>query len=309
MKHEASLVEVGPRDGLQYETVPWLTSQKIQLVDLLSQCGLRRIEVTSFVSPKVVPQLADAAEVLQGISKRPGVIYSALAPNLSGCRRALETPVDEIAVFVSASQTHNRLNLGRDMEDSLAACGEVCRLAAQEGRSLRGYVITAFGCPYEGAIAPALVEGVARAFQEMGVSEVSLGDTTGMANPEQVKRLLGRLQPALPGLSWAVHFHDSRGLGLANAYAAWQEGIRVFDSSVGGLGGCPTAKGAAGNIATEDLVNLLEELGTDTGVDFQGLLKAARLVEEVLDAPLASRTSRVGRPAWQGSEPGPACHS
>ncbi len=294
----AVIVEVGPRDGLQYESVFFPTSRKIELVNRLSASGLKRIEVTSFVHPKIIPGLSDAVEVLEGIKKQPGVVYSALVPNLKGCQRALDTPVDDLAFFVSASEAHNRKNVGMSIAESLHGFREMAELALDAGRSLRGYVVTAFGCPYEGAIPTQRVLDVARAYADTGVTEISFGDTTGMANPRMVEERMHRLTRELGGLRLAAHFHNSRGLGLANAYAAWQAGIRIFDSSVGGLGGCPTAVGAMGNVATEDLVNMLQEMGIETGVDFQGLLKATALVEDVLETQLASFTCRQGRPVW-----------
>lgn len=303
---KAVIVEVGPRDGLQYESGFFPTERKIELIDRLSASGLGRIEVTSFVHPKVIPALRDAVEVLNGIHKAPGVIYSALVPNLKGCRRALETPVDDIALFVSASEAHNQKNVGMSIAESLAGFKDIARLVLAEGRSLRGYVVTTFGCPYEGAIPEERVLSIARAYADMGVAEVSLGDTTGMANPRMVLEKMGRLAGELSGVRLAAHFHNSRGLGLANAYAAYQAGVRIFDSSVGGLGGCPTAVGAMGNVATEDLVNMLEEMGIDTGVDFAKLLEATALIEEVLATQPASFTCRQGRPAWvpSGGAPG-----
>ncbi|MCB2228013.1 MAG: hydroxymethylglutaryl-CoA lyase [Desulfarculaceae bacterium] len=293
-----TVVEVGPRDGLQYESVFFPTEDKIALIDSLSATGLKRIEVTSFVHPKVIPHLKDAMEVLGGMTKAPGVIYSALVPNLKGCLRALGTPVDELALFVSASQTHNQKNVAMSIEDSLAGFKEIAREALAAGKSLRGYVITAFGCPYEGAISLEQVERIIAAYAELGVREVSLGDTTGMANPRQVGEVFGRLGAQHAGLPLAAHFHNSRGLGLANAYAAYQAGCRVFDSSVGGLGGCPTAVGAMGNIPTEDLVNLMEEMGAATGVDFDALLESTALIKKVLGDELASYTCKQGRPDW-----------
>ncbi len=293
-----TVVEVGPRDGLQYESVFFPTDRKIALIDSLSQTGLKRIEVTSFVHPKVIPHLKDAVEVLQGISKAPGVIYSALTPNLKGCLRALETPVDELALFVSASQSHNQKNVGMSIEDSLKGFEDIAREALAAGRSLRGYVITAFGCPYEGSISLEVVEKIIAAYADLGVREVSLGDTTGMANPRQVAEVFARLGAEYRGTTLAAHFHNSRGLGLANAYAAYEAGCRVFDSSVGGLGGCPTAVGAMGNIATEDLINMMEEMGASTGVDFAKLMETVDLVRRVLGGELASYTCKQGRPNW-----------
>jgi hydroxymethylglutaryl-CoA lyase len=297
-----TVVEVGPRDGLQYESVFFPTEQKIALIDSLSQTGLKRIEVTSFVHPKVIPHLKDAVEVLQGIRKAPGVIYSALTPNLKGCLRALETPVDELALFVSASQTHNQKNVGMSIEDSLQGFKDIAREALAAGRSLRGYVITAFGCPYEGSISLEVVEKIIEAYADLGVREVSLGDTTGMANPRQVGEVFARLGTENHGMTVAAHFHNSRGLGLANAYAAYEAGCRVFDSSVGGLGGCPTAVGAMGNVATEDLINMMEEIGAPTGVDFAKLMETVDLVRQVLGGELASYTCKQGRPIWNAAK-------
>ena len=299
-----TVVEVGPRDGLQYESVFFPTQEKIALIDSLSQAGLTRIEVTSFVHPKVIPHLKDAMEVLGGITKAPGVIYSALVPNLKGCLRALQSPVDELALFVSASQTHNQKNVGMSMEDSLSGFREMARQAQEAGKSLRGYVITAFGCPYEGEVALDMVRRIIDAYAALGVREVSLGDTTGMANPRQVEDIFAKLGGEQSGMPLAAHFHNSRGLGLANAYAAYRAGCRVFDSSVGGLGGCPTAVGAMGNIPTEDLVNMMEEMGVGTGVDFALLMDAAKLVRRVLGGDLASYTCKQGRPQWGGAVSG-----
>ncbi len=300
-REKVTIYEVGPRDGLQYESQFFPTEQKIKLVDLLADAGLTRIEVTSFVHPKAVPALSDSAQVMAGIKKRPGVTYSVLVPNMKGCEGALASQADEFALFVSASQTHNQKNVAMSLEDSLKGFTEIARLALEAGRTLRGYVITAFGCPHEGAVPLDSVRRILDVYAELGVREASLGDTTGMANPPQVKDMVRRLLEAYPGMGLAAHFHDSRGLGLVNSYAAFEAGIRVFDSSIGGLGGCPFAKGASGNIPTEDTVNLFEEVGLDTGVDFDKLLKAGQLVKEVLDAELASNTSKSGRPNWQPS--------
>ena len=299
VRERAVVVEVGPRDGLQYESVFFPTDKKIELVDLLSESGLKKIEVSSFVHSKVIPHLRDATEVFQAIAKKKGVVYSALVPNLKGLKRALETSVDEIALFVSASEEHNHRNVGMSVTESLTGFREISRLALEAGKSLRGYIVTAFGCPYEGAVSKEQVRDIALTYADCGVSEISLGDTTGMANPAQVLDMIPYLVEALPKLRLAVHFHNSRGLGLANAFAAYQAGIRIFDSSIGGLGGCPTAIGAMGNIPTEDLVNMLEEIGVSTGIDFDRLLKASSLVKEVLRTELPSFTFKQGRPEWK----------
>jgi hydroxymethylglutaryl-CoA lyase len=299
-----TIAEVGPRDGLQYESVFFPTQKKIELVNLLSQTGLSRIEVTSFVHPKVIPHLRDAIEVFQGIEKRPGVVYSALVPNLKGCEKAVQTAVDNIALFVSASETHNRKNVGMSIAESLKGFEAVAKTALQAGKTLRGYVVTAFGCPYEGRIPVGRVKNIIRSYVDIGVSEISLGDTTGMANPKRTRELFLEVMDGLAGLRVAAHFHNSRGLGLANAYAALEAGVRVFDSSIGGLGGCPTAVGAMGNIPTEDLANMMEEMGFATGLDFEKLRLAAALVREVLKTELPSYIFNQGRPCWDPSAQG-----
>jgi hydroxymethylglutaryl-CoA lyase len=297
-KDSVTIVEVGPRDGLQYESIFFPTEKKIELVNLLSQTGLTRIEVTSFVHPKVIPHLSDAVEVLHGIEKRPGIVYSALVPNLKGCERAVQTPIDGIALFVSASETHNRKNVGMSIAESLKGFEDVARVALQAGKTLRGYVVTAFGCPYEGRIPVGRVMHIIRTYADIGVSEVSLGDTTGMANPKMTRDFFLEIMDGLAEVKVAAHFHNSRGLGLANAFAALGAGVRVFDSSVGGLGGCPTAVGAMGNIPTEDLLNMMEEMGLATGVDFERLRSAAALVRDVLRTEMPSYTFKQGRPCW-----------
>ena len=298
-REPVEIVEVGPRDGLQYESGFFPTEKKIELIHLLSDAGLARIEVTSFVNPRFVPQLSDAVQVLNGIRKRPGVRYSALVPNLKGLEKAVLTPVDDMALFVSASETHNRKNVGMSVDESLEGFADIAPMALDAGKTLRGYVVTAFGCPYEGRIPADRVKHIIDRYVGAGVSEISLGDTTGMANPRTVGELISEISEGLGNIRLGVHFHNSRGLGLANAYAALCAGIRVFDSSVGGLGGCPTAVGAMGNIATEDLVNMMEEMGFVTGVDFDGLMKAVSLVKEVLRTEPASCTFKQGRPIWK----------
>lgn len=293
-----TIVEVGPRDGLQDESLFFPTEQKVKLVNLLSETGLRRIEVTSFVHPKMIPQLRDPVEVLSTIRKRPGITYSALVPNLKGCERAVQTPVDEIALFVSASETHNRKNVGMSIAESLRGFEAVSKIALEAGKTLRGYVVTAFGCPYEGRVPAERVKNIIRSYADIGVSEVSLGDTTGMANPKMTGEVVSEIMEIQFHVRVAAHFHNRRGLGLANAYSALESGIRIFDSSVGGLGGCPTAVGAMGNIPTEDLVNMMEEMGFATHVDFEKLRSAAALVKDVLQTEPPSFTFKQGRPSW-----------
>jgi hydroxymethylglutaryl-CoA lyase len=304
MKSENSvtIVEVGPRDGLQYEKEFFPTDKKIELVNLLSETGITRIEVSSFVNPKIIPQFIDTVEVLNGIKRREGVLYSALVPNIKGCQRALEVPVDVLAMFVSASEAHNKKNVNMSIEESLTALREVAKLALGAGKQLRGYVVTAFGCPYEGRIPLERVLKIITAYAEMGVKEISLGDTTGMANPIQVETMVKTILDTFPSVDVAVHFHDSRGTGMANALVAYQTGIRIFDGSLGGIGGCPTAFGAMGNIATEDMVNMFEEMGIDTGIDFDKLLEATAFAQEVIGTPLPSHLLTAKRPNWNGAK-------
>ena len=303
-----TVVEVGPRDGLQYEPDFFPTEKKIELINRLMDTGLTRMEVSSFVHPKAIPQFSDTMEVVNGIDRRPGVTHSAPVPNVKGCQRAATTPVDELALFVSASETHNKKNVNMTVDESLVALAQVAEIGLEAGKRLRGYVVTAFGCPYQGDIPLAQVLRIVAAYREMGVGEVSLGDTTGMANPRQVVERFNAVREAAGPMEVAAHFHNSRGTGLANALAAYQAGIRIFDSSVGGIGGCPTALGAMGNIATEDLVSMMEEMGVPTGVDFDRLIEAARFAAGVIGSELPSYTLKVGRPEW-GANPaaGPGC--
>ncbi len=296
-----TVVEVGPRDGLQYESKFFPTDKKIQLIERLMDAGLKRLEISSFVHPKVIPQFADTMAVVRGVAPRPGVILSALVPNVKGCQRALETPVDELALFVSASEAHNQKNVNMSVQESLAALEEVADLAFKAKKRLRGYVVTAFGCPYEGRVPLEQVISIVESYKDMGVSEVSLGDTTGMANPRQVVEVFKAVMAAVGGSGVAAHFHNSRGTGLANALAAYEAGARVFDASIGGIGGCPTAVGAMGNVATEDLVSMMEEMGAATGLDFDKLIEASRFAQEVIGAELPSYTLKWGRPDWAGS--------
>ena len=296
-----TVVEVGPRDGLQYEPDFFPTANKIELIDLLSDTGLTRLEISSFVHPKAIPQFSDTMEVVTGIKKKPGVIYSVLVPNVKGCERALTTEVDELTLFASTSEAHNRRNVNMSVDESLSALTKVAKMGLKDGRRLRGYVITAFGCPYEGAIDLARVLKIVKAYLDMGVSEISLGDTTGMANPRQVTELFPAVFEAAGNMTVAAHFHNSRGTGLANCLAAYQAGVRIFDSSVGGLGGCPAAVGASGNVATEDLVNMMEEMGVSTGVNLEKLLQAAQTARDVIGSDLAGYLLKVGRCQWTAS--------
>jgi len=295
-----SIVEVGPRDGLQNEAGFVPTEQKIKLIELLSETGLERIEITSFVHPKAIPQLQDSEEVVKRIKNKPGVVYSTLVPNEKGLERALAAGVKEIALFVSASETHNQKNVRMSIVDSLKGFRNIAVKALAHGIRMRGYVVTVFGCPYEGRIAPEKVEFIINEYQRLGVHEVALGDTTGMANPVQVSRMVERIKPQLGEMGLALHFHDTRGAALANVLAALQEGVTVFDGSIGGLSGCPYAPGASGNIATEDLVNMLEEMGIETGVNLEKLIQCAQYAREIIKKDLPGHLILAGRVCWEG---------
>jgi isopropylmalate/homocitrate/citramalate synthase len=276
------ICEVGPRDGLQNEPAPVSTDDKIRYIDLLSESGLTLIETTSFVSPKAVPQMADAAEVMAGIEKRPGVTYLVLVPNLRGLARAREAGVRAIAVFTAATESFTRRNINMTIDESLAVFGDVVREARAEGIWVRGYISTAFGCPYEGAVPSGNVARVATALAEMGCDEISVGDTIGVGTPNQVFDVVDRLKPWVPLDRIAMHFHDTRGTALANIVAALEAGIAIFDASSGGLGGCPFAPGATGNVATEDVLYMLHGMGIETGVDLGKVRAASRSIASAL---------------------------
>jgi len=283
------IVEVGPRDGLQNEPSPIGTADKIAFVNALSDAGHRVIEVSAFVSPKWVPQMADAAEVFAGIARRSGTRYTALVPNLAGLQRAIAARVDEIAVFAAASESFSRRNINQSIAESLETYRAVCAAAKDAGLPVRAYVSTAFGCPFEGAVAPSAVAGVSAALMEMGAYEVAVSDTIGIAHPGQVAPVVAAVAARVPLDRVALHFHDTRGTALANVLTALDLGVTTFDASAGGLGGCPYAPGATGNLATEDLLYMLDGLGIDTGVSLDGVLAASRAIEEKLGHPLASR--------------------
>src|SRR5579875_576011 len=278
------VVEVGPRDGLQNEKVQIPTEQKIQFINLLSEAGLPVIEATSFVSPRAIPQLADATAVMAGITRRPAVVYPVLVPNMKGMERALAAGVRAIAVFTAASESFTQHNINTTIAQSLENFRPVIALAKQEGIATRGYISTVFGCPYEGRVDPQAVRRVAHALLEMGVDELSLGDTIGVATPNQVIEILGLLmeQDQIAAEKLAVHFHDTRGTALANVLMALQMGIFIIDSSAGGLGGCPYAPGAAGNLATEDLLYMLHGMGIQTGVDLEKVVAATSFIAPYL---------------------------
>lgn len=287
------LVEVGPRDGLQNEAQPISVTDKVRLVDALSDAGLGYIEVGSFVSPKWVPQMAGSAEVFAQIRRKPGVTYGALAPNLRGFEDALEAGVKEVAVFAAASEAFSQRNINCSISASLERFAPIMSAARQHGISVRGYVSCVLGCPYEGDVAPEQVAAVARELYAMGCYEVSLGDTIGTGTPGATRRLFEVVGAQVPREKLAGHFHDTYGQAIANIYASLLEGIQVFDSSIAGLGGCPYAKGASGNVATEDVVYLLDGLGIHTGIDLSRLIDAGRQISQVLGRASGSRVAKV----------------
>jgi hydroxymethylglutaryl-CoA lyase len=293
--------EVGPRDGFQNEPEIIATADKIALVDRLARTGVKRIEVTSFVRPDVIAQLADAPEVLAGIDVPPGVARSVLIPNERGLDRALEQRdrFDEVGVFLSASETHNRRNVNRSVGESLAGLDAVIARAREAALRVEAVISTSFGCPYEGAVDRGRVLDIARRLAQAGAEEIAFGDTTGMANPRQVAEHFEAAAAALGDVQLTAHFHNTRGQGLANVLAALQAGCTSFESSFGELGGCPVPPGATGNIATEDLVSMLHEMGIETGIDLEALLGAARAVREVLGRPLGSHTLVAGPVRWE----------
>jgi hydroxymethylglutaryl-CoA lyase len=276
------IVEVGPRDGLQSETVSIPTDVKVAYIDALSSAGLPEIEASAFVSPKWVPQLADAEEVFRRIRRAPGVTYSALVPNEQGMERALAARVDKIAVFTAASETFNRKNINASIEESIRRFGPIIQRARALKIPVRGYVSTAFWCPYEGRVEPSKAVDVCRRLIEAGVDEISIGDTVGKAVPDEVKRLLEALLPTAPASCLALHFHDTYHHAVENVLASWRLGIEAFDSSAGGIGGCPYAPGASGNVATEAVVEALRAAGTDVGVDLKALAAARRIIAPAL---------------------------
>jgi isopropylmalate/homocitrate/citramalate synthase len=283
-----TVVEVGPRDGLQNEKLPVPTAAKIEFINRLSASGLPVIEATSFVSPRAIPQLADASEVFPANVKAPGVRYPVLVPNPKGMERALAAGVREVAVFTAASESFTKANINATIAESLANFAAVAALAREHGVRLRGYVSTAFGCPYEGAVPPDKVREVTARLFDLGVDEVSIGDTIGVATPAGIAEVFGLLLAHFPADRLALHGHDTRGTALANVLAALQMGITIFDSAAGGLGGCPYAPGASGNLATEDLLYLLHGLGIHTGVNLDQVVAASAYLAEVrAQAPIS----------------------
>lgn len=312
---EVQIREVGPRDGFQNEPEHIATADKVRLIDALSRTGLSRMEITSFVRPDVIPQLADADDVLRAIDTTPGVRRSVLIPNARGLDRALAlevgeepddvvvaelAPFDDVSVFLSATESHNRANVNRSVDESLTALGPVLARAGAAGLGCEAVISTAFGCPYEGAVDEARVFEIAAALAEAGAHEIGFGDTTGMANPRQVRGFFTRAAAALPGVELTAHFHNTRGQGLANVLAALEAGCTSFESSFGELGGCPVPPGATGNVATEDVVSMLHEMGVRTGIDLEALVACARDAAEVLGRPLGSHVLVAGPVDWTG---------
>jgi hydroxymethylglutaryl-CoA lyase len=287
------IVEVGPRDGLQNEPVSIPPAEKIAFVNGLTDAGHSAIEIAAFVSSRWVPQMADSSEVCAGITRRAGVRYSALVPNLTGLRRAREAQVEEIAIFAAASQTFSRRNISQSISESLASYVGVCEEALAAGLRIRAYLSVAFGCPFEGAVPASTVADLAARLVDMGAYEVALSDTIGVAHPKQVTDVVSTVAARIPVDLVALHLHDTRGTALVNVYAGLEAGVTTYDSSAGGLGGCPYAPGATGNLATEDLLYMLDGLGIETGVRLDGIVNASRAIEPFVGHPLPSRVFRA----------------
>jgi len=296
-----TIVEVGPRDGLQNEKVSVATSDKVAFIDALTAAGLPVIEVSAFVNPRRVPQMSDAADLFVRITRRPGVRYTALVPNLTGLDRAAAAGLQEIAIFAASSEAFSRANINQGIEESFANYAAVCERARQSGMRVRAYLSTAFGCPYEGPVPQERVADLTARLLDMGAFEVAVSDTIGVAHPAQVSSVLETIAARAPLDRIALHFHDTRGTALANVLTALTIGIATFDASSGGLGGCPYAPGASGNLATEDLVYMLDGLGVETGVSLPGVVAASSIVGAKLDHPLPSRYAQAARAAAQQS--------
>jgi hydroxymethylglutaryl-CoA lyase len=286
--------EVGPRDGIQSERARIPTAKKVRLIDALSTTGLRFIEAVSFVSPKAVPQMADAREVWSGISKNPDIVYSALVPNRRGAETAAAEGLDSMQVFIAASDSYNLRNVNKTVIDSMGDVSEVAAVGRESGIPVEATISTAFGCPYEGDVPPQRVVDVSRRVVDTGINTISYGDTTGMATPRRVHEVVEAVRSSLPEVYMNMHFHDTRGTGLANVIAALEDGIDYFDASVGGMGGSPFAVGATGNIATEDLVHMLEDMMIPTGIELESLLAAARLAQDAIGSELPGKVLKAG---------------
>jgi hydroxymethylglutaryl-CoA lyase len=289
-----TIVEVGPRDGFQMEREFIPTETKIDIINHLIQSGLRSFEVTSFVSPKAIPQMRDSAEVVAKVNRVPDLHLAALVPNPKGAENAANAGIDEMVVFVSATESHNMSNVNRTIAESLKGFENVAEIGAKAGIPLHGAVAVAFGCPFEGNVAPQQVATIVERMLDLGITGVTLGDTTGMATPPKVRQTTRYLKDRFPDIELSLHFHNTRGIGLVNVYEALQLGYQRFESSIGGLGGCPFAPGATGNVATEDLVYLIEELNLDCGVDLAKLIESAKLVEQIIGRTLPGQVMKAG---------------
>jgi len=298
-----TICEVGTRDGFQIEPEFIPTEQKIEVVNRLSACGLPRIEVTSFVHPKAVPQLRDAEEVMARITRRPGTTYAALVPNDRGAERAIGAKVDEIHTVVSASESHNLANVNMTIAESLEKLRAVAEVARRASVPVVAGISTSFGCPFEGEVPLEKLESVVARLADLGVRGIALADTTGMANPVQVARTLEHLMPKFPGVEWSLHTHDTRAMAIPNILAATECGVTSFDASIGGLGGCPFAPGASGNVSTEDLIHCLHAMGVETGIDPDRLAETARYVEQVVGRTLPGQIMKAGK--WDRRYPVP----
>jgi hydroxymethylglutaryl-CoA lyase len=304
-KNRLYINDVALRDGFQIEPNFVATEEKVKLINRLGKTGLARIEATSFTSPKAIPTLRDAEQVMRAINREPGVVYTVLVPNVKGCERALSCNVDEINLVMSASQSHNRANLRMTCEQSLAQFAEIVKFAGPSSVFINGSLSTSFGCPFDGSIPESRVLELVQQFLDIGIRGVTLCDTTGMANPEQVRRLCDAVLHRWPQVPFTVHFHNTRGMGLANVLAALGTGMRNFDASLGGLGGCPFAPGATGNVCTEDMVHMLEQMGYDTGVNLDALIEIARDLPGIVGHDVPGQVIKAGKadrkypkPAW-----------
>jgi hydroxymethylglutaryl-CoA lyase len=298
-----TICEVGTRDGFQIEPEFIPTDRKVEVVNRLSDAGLPRIEVTSFVHPKAVPQLKDAEAVMAQIRRRPGTVYAALVPNDKGALRAVEAGVEKLHTVLSASESHNLANVNMPIADSLTKLEAVARVAQEAGIALQGGISTAFGCPFEGTVPLATLEAIVARLVDAGFAGIGLADTTGMANPAQVRQILEHLLPKFPHIEWTLHTHNTRAMAIPNILAAVDCGVRHFDASIGGLGGCPFAPGATGNVCTEDLVHCLHAMGYDTGIDLDQLIGTAQCVEEIIGRPLPGQVMKAGK--WDRRYPLP----
>jgi len=286
--------EVVPRDGLQNESIILPTKDKIALINQLSYTGVKYIEITSFVNPRWIPSLADALEVAKGIERVPGVKYAALVPNLKGLEKALKAEVDEVSIFLSASETHNKKNINKSINQTYPILREVAKEALAAGKTVRAYLSTVFGCPYEGSISVDRIVAISETLFDMGIRELSLGDTVGVAHPSQIEEVLEVLLKRFPAKNFAMHFHNTRGMAMANVLKSLDMGIVSFDSSLGGLGGCPYAPGASGNLATDDLLYMLHGMNIQTGIDDNRLVKVACYIQEKMNRKLPSHSLRSG---------------